>query len=1211
MIKIKLVSRILVIFTILISTVAAQQRSESDDFSYALKLYNEKFYDLAAQQFSRFVDNYPGTSKVAEAGFYGGMSLYYLLQYENARIEFQRVAVDFPRHDRAAESWYMIGECYQRLSNAEEAAKAYEMVKLLFPSHDKTAESILKAGNIYQDLGRNEVAEQLYNLIQSRYIESSSYFPSLLAQGKLYLDTGKTTRALEKLEKVLAGDSNDDIKAQAWYYLGESYAAQGNYQKAISPYQNVVNKYKKTITYHGAALSLSQIYLQQEKYPQVQRLVTDALKNNPPGIYKFQLEEILADAYYLNAKYALAGKQYLSSIESPDSAKYVLRNLKLALSWEKQGNQHNAIQVLHPIILEKKYWKSGGYHQAKNIYFKWKLASGEYESGIADLYTLQSLKGLSEDDQMWFVSFLKNQEDWLSIIRELQLAIYSEAKFTNKDNFIYEIAYANEQLGRYTESARFYQIIIEEYASSALTTEAAERLTYLRNYYLIDENLGISQLALLMGDVINKKEEALLQFSLGKIYYANLKDYSNALIQFKTALQTAQNQSLMVDIYHYIGLTYQRLAENRDVSEARRKELLNLAKDNLGKAMENIAAAADPDLVSYHFVALGIKADISPKTKQIGYYETLVKNYPESPIREEWYKQLGILYAQDGSELNKALLYYSNLVDQFPTSKKYPDYLYERAVLNLRANRDKSTNDFRTIAGSYPHSRPAANALYNLGLIWDSQASYIKANQVFTKVLTDYYYTDLAEKAKLKIGDTDLYSGESARAVATYRQLLDPMKIQDMVLSRAITTESQAVLSYKLGKAYYNLKDWNNARINFINYLANNPKGHYRSEASYLLGDLYIAMDNPGSAISSFENIPGTDDIYYPQALLGIANLYFDQASYDKAAENYKKLAAITSDEIKKADVLAREIICLIRSGKKSSADKKISSYSKAYKSQINHRASFQFEFGNYYRKKSNYNQAVKFFTNVKKNYPKSSYVDDAEYYLALTYIAVNRHQDAINILTGFAKKYPQSDNLGAVLNTLGGIYHRSEKYESAITTFKSAMAKPLKPEVRRQVMSNLIKSYAFVNFWDAALALSREYISTYPNADDVIDKKIMMGRAFLALNQVDRAVELFKETRLVADSEREPEIQFYIGDAYFQTGQYEHAIAEFVKIPLLSLKTELQWEASALYYSGQAYEKLGRIDEAKRMYSEIVKRPGIDVVLKKEAQKRIQEIGQ
>ena len=131
---------------------------------------------------------------------------------------------------------------------------------------------------------------------------------------------------------------------------------------------------------------------------------------------------------------------------------------------------------------------------------------------------------------------------------------------------------------------------------------------------------------------------------------------------------------------------------------------------------------------------------------------------------------------------------------------------------------------------------------------------------IFTKVLNDYYYTDLAEKARLKIGDTDLYSGESARAITVYRQILDPLQSEDIVLSREITTASQSVLSYKLGKAHFNLKDWQNARIHFINYLANNPEGSYRSETSYLLGEVYAAMNNAGSAISSFENVPVTDE---------------------------------------------------------------------------------------------------------------------------------------------------------------------------------------------------------------------------------------------------------------------------------------------------------------------------------------------------------------
>ena len=191
----------------------------------------------------------------------------------------------------------------------------------------------------------------------------------------------------------------------------------------------------------------------------------------------------------------------------------------------------------------------------------------------------------------------------------------------------------------------------------------------------------------------------------------------------------------------------------------------------------------------------------------------------------------------------------------------------------------------------------------------------------------------------------------------------------------------------------------------------------------------------------------------------------------------------------------------------------------------------------------------------------------------------------------------------------MGGIYFRSEKYESAILSFKNAIESQVDKDLRKQILSNLIKTYTYVSFWDAALALSRDYINEYPDADDIIDKKITISQAYVNLNQFDRAVELLRQARLSADTEKEPEIQFYIGEAYLRAGQYENAIAEFVKIPLLSRKTKLQWEASALYYSGQAYEKMGKINEAIRMYEEIVKRPGIDLILKKDAKKRIEQI--
>ena len=1198
------------LFLILQSEVLfGQQRSESDDFSYALKLYNEKLYHLASQQFSRFATNYPGSNKVAEAGYYSGRALFYLEDYANARIEFQRVAVDFPRHGRAAESWYMIGECYTALDNDVEAAKAFEMVKLLHPQHGKAAESILRAGNIYKQLKKYDDAEQLYNLIQNRYSESSSYFPSFLAEAKLFLEKGQTSKAKENLEKIIASGSGDKIKAQTWFYMGESFRAQGNYQLAISPYQKVITNYKNTSIYPNAALSISQIFLQRGNYSEAQKIVSEALNYNPPAEYVYNMQENLADAYYLSGKYALASKNYQSSLESPDSTKYILKKLKLALSWHKQNNTNKAIQTLKDIILKKKYHHAIGYHNAKNHYFKWLQENGAYESAISDLYTLKTMKALPKDDQIWLAGFLQLQKDWQGIIRELQPAIYSDSKFRYKDNFIYEIAMANEHLADYKESARYYKMLLEGYASSELAPQAEERLSYIRNYHLVDENVGMGQLAILMGDVINRKDDAQLQFNLGQIYFGNLKNYQSALIQFQTALQSAEDPSLQVDIYHYIGLTYQKLAEDENVSSNKKSEYFALAKKNLGKAMENLTAASEADLVAWHFVSLGIKADNSSSKKQIGYYETLVKQYPDSPLRENWYARLGELYGENTEDVTSALKYYNMLSEQFRGSNKFPSYLYSRAILNLKIDKARSIDDFKIIAGSHPYSRPAANSLYNLGVVWELEGNFTQASQVYTKVLNEYYYTDLADKANLRMGDCYLYSGKSAEAVALFTEILNPIEAEDVVLIREIVSEDQSTLTFKLARAYFDIKEFNFSRKHLVNYLANNPKGSFSGEASFLLGEIYLIINDPYSAVNSYSNVSKNDAALYPQALRKIADIYFEEEVYEKAAENYKNLVAVTEEKSEKADILARQIISYIRSGKKSSADKWVSIFNKNYKSETDHRASFQFEFGDYYRISKNYNQAVKYFKNVKRSYSKSSYVDDADYYLALTYIAVNRHEDAINILTEFPKNYPESNNLGAVLNTLGGIYFRSEKYESAIISFKSALDKTLKPEVRRQVMSNLIKAYTFVNFWDAALALTREYIQKYPEAEDAIDKKILIGRAYVYLNQVDLAVDLLKEVRLIADSEREPEIQFYIGDAYFQTGQYENAIAEYVKIPLLSRKTKLQWEASALYYSGQAYEKLGRIDDAKRMYAEIVKRPGIDIILKKEAQKRIKEI--
>ena len=87
--RLNMVRNILFIFLFLLKIgLFAQELSESNDFSYSIKLYNEQFYELAAQQFSRFVNKYPGSDKIDDAGYYIGMAYFKLKDFDNARIEF-------------------------------------------------------------------------------------------------------------------------------------------------------------------------------------------------------------------------------------------------------------------------------------------------------------------------------------------------------------------------------------------------------------------------------------------------------------------------------------------------------------------------------------------------------------------------------------------------------------------------------------------------------------------------------------------------------------------------------------------------------------------------------------------------------------------------------------------------------------------------------------------------------------------------------------------------------------------------------------------------------------------------------------------------------------------------------------------------------------------------------------------------------------------
>ena len=1190
--------------------IYAQSNTESDDFSYPLKLYNQQFYDLSAQQFVKFYTGHPSSDKVPEAKYYTGMSYYKLGEFNQARIEFQSAAIEYPDSKRAGENWYKTGECYLKLNNKTEAAKAFETIRLLYPKDPLAPEATYRAGVLYLETSNTDKAQQLFRVVIDRYNSSDQYFLAMAKTAELLFQIGELQKATDLLDKVLDTKIDPQALSEAYLLLGKINLSQGDFASAKVNFKKVLNEFSDSDVYTDAVYQLSLVLIQQSQYSEAQQYIQSGISKSKIPEFLQTLHALLGDVYFLDGKYALAQKEY-SDIKDKSTDKDQLKlKLKYAFALSKQNLLNDAISTYSEALKDLPDDNEQMVDLLLSRYIIWLKKLNNPDKAI-ELINKQLDRFHSERIaiklNVVLAEFLGKKNNWRGIIQKLSPFLLSTKNYPEKDDVLYNLAYAYEKSEKYEESADLYRQLIQEFGSSKYYNPASNRLSYLQNYKLIDKDEAVIKMSDLIGRMLAKENYSKLQFEHAKLYFSYFKNYNEAEKYFLNLLEN--NSERLGDIHLFLGKTYQMMAEKDNIPEKQANTFMEKAYDQYKLAVANISTCSSPDEASWCRVSSSMSVDTVQTEREKTIIEALIKNYPNSRFMEEWYKTLAYSLAFNEKYTPVAINYFKKLVDNYPDSPFYSYYLYGYAQLLQEKNHEEAIQIYKLIASEYPYSNEAANALAEVADYYASLNQYKEANILYNKLASTYYYSETAEENLKKLGQSYLRSGNFNEAINVILKQLVPFYLDDPVLSKEFLAEDQVDNIYFLASAYYGQLDNINALKYDQLYLVLAPGGAYVNNARFDIGKIYYDLNQKNVALENFIKISNVNENLLMQAQYYMAEIYFEQGRYDKAETIYSTLSKNKKGQEGAIDIDGKWIISLLRQGKFSEAKPLIRNFSKTYSDDKNYPALFVIEQGKYYKDKKEFGSAIKYFEEVKKKHKSSDYVDDADYNLALVYLTQNKNEDAFKILSNFYTNYPMSDQLPAALNSLGTLYYRSEKYDNAIKMFKNALTGCKDKELKKSILSNLIQTYTLTSFWDAAQASARQYVEEFPDADDNIDKKIIVAQAYINLNQFDNAIEYLRKIKFEADSEREPEIQFYIGEAYLKAGQYENAIAEFVKIPLLSKKTKLQWEASALYYSGQSYEKLGRIDDAIRMYREIIDRPGIDLVLKKDAEKRIQQI--
>ena len=211
--------------------------------------YEAQNYSRAIAEYKKVVDRYQGTTTAWEAQFAIGLSYLRLKSYGNAIAAFKRID---SRSDYAPKAAWQVGWCWQdpgRPSgrDLQKAIKAYEDVVKQFPGSPEAKKAMLSIGECHEELAEWLKAAAIYRRLIKAFPGSREAHNAQLRLGYAYYNAKQYDNAViayQEITKDAAGQYSDEIKSEAWAFLGESLYNLKEYELAAKAYLRVDLVYK-------------------------------------------------------------------------------------------------------------------------------------------------------------------------------------------------------------------------------------------------------------------------------------------------------------------------------------------------------------------------------------------------------------------------------------------------------------------------------------------------------------------------------------------------------------------------------------------------------------------------------------------------------------------------------------------------------------------------------------------------------------------------------------------------------------------------------------------------------------------------------------------------------------------------------------------------------------------------------------------------------
>ena len=823
------------------------------EFYRGMGMFNKEKYPAAIRLFDSFIRNGDKSNLilVADAEYYSSIAAIKLFN-PDAEYRMMMFIYSHPESPRINNARLELGNYFYQNKNYRKAVGYYESVNR-------------------QELKSDKLAEYFFRLGYSLYIK------------------GDQSRALLMFSEIK--DIDTEYTPPAVYYYSQIAYEQKMYHTAMEGFMRL----KEDETF-GAIVPfyIVQILYLEKDYDGILSMAPDLLKS-AGKTRAVELYRFIGDAYYSKENYKEA-LPYLEKYSTSAKASAREDKYQLGYCYYKTGEIDKAIKIFLEIgakgdLLSQNIWDIlGDCYLQKGDKTRSRLAFGEasvlnFDKKIKEESLYNYAKLTYETAYAPFGEAIAAFQEYVDLypgskriqevydylvgtfmqIKNYKAALAALDKIGNKDSRLEE-AYQKvtffrglelfNNLDFETSIAMFDKSL--KYEKYNLQIRA--RAIYWRgeaNYRLGHYDMAKEDYELFMGlpGSPQLSEYKLVRYNLGYAFF-NLKDYTNALTNFKTFETGVTNgrpevlsdtRNRIADCY-YIATTY------------------NSAISYYDKVIDYGNLDADYAMFQKGF-SLGLINDMKGKTEVL-----------------------------------------TALTQKYPSSTFVPNAIFERgrAYLVLE-NYTKGEADFNTIISNYSGSSFVPRSIVQLGLLYYNLGENEKAISQYKKVIENYKSSPEARDAMTGLRNTYVDLND-VDAYFAYVKTLDGYG--------DINLAQKDSLLYMSGENLFMSGKYDKATNILKSYLTEFPDGSFRQNAQYYLAECLKSAGNADEALKLYiavSNEPNNQ--FLEQSLIAASSMLFDKEDYSASLEAYEKLEKVSSNDVNKLIALKGQLKSAFQAG--------------------------------------------------------------------------------------------------------------------------------------------------------------------------------------------------------------------------------------------------------------------------------------------------------